>query len=292
MKMRYVNYIGFLSILFLLSCNTNSKENSSEVIVPAGYELVWSDEFSADGKPNDEYWNYEEGFVRNRELQWYNPDNVFIKDGLLIFEARRERYNNPNFSPMSDNWRYQREYIDYTSGLIKTNGKFSFQYGILEVRARIDTQKGSWPAIWTLGNDRRWPLCGEIDILEYYQVDDEPTILANAAWSNDQSWNAVWDSKLISLSEFLIEDPDWADKFHVWKMDWTEDYIRLYLDDLLLNEIDLSKAIHSDDNFNPFHQPHYILLNLAIGSNGGSPQQSEFPIYYEVDYVRVFQKKE
>jgi len=73
-------------------------------------------------------------------------------------------------------------------------------------------------------------------------------------------------------------------------MDWTEEYIRLYLDDVLLNEIDLSKTMNAD-GFNPFHQAHYILLNLAIGANGGDPSASHFPAKYEVDYVRVYQKK-
>lgn len=257
---------------------------------PKGYELVWSDEFEINGKPNEQFWNYEEGFIRNEELQWYSSNNVFVEDGFLVFEARREEYDNPNYNPSSIDWRYNRELISYTSGLIKTNGKFSFKYGIVEVRAKIDTRMGSWPAIWTLGAERRWPANGEIDILEFYRIKGERKILANAAWSADDSWNAVWDSEIIAFSDFLKKDPNWGDKFHVWKMIWDEDFIRLYVDDELLNEVDLSKTIHSD-GFNPFHHPHYLLLNLAIGSNGGDPSETEFPIRYEVDYVRVFQKK-
>ena len=93
-----------------------------------------------------------------------------------------------------------------------------------------------------------------------------------------------------AFADFSAQENDWADKFHVWKMEWTREYIRLYLDDILLNEIDLKKSVNAD-GFNPFHQPHYILLNLAIGGNGGDPSQSNFPSKYVVDYVRVYQKK-
>jgi beta-glucanase (GH16 family) len=88
----------------------------------------------------------------------------------------------------------------------------------------------------------------------------------------------------------LEKDPKWPEEFHVWKMDWTEKHIRLYLDEELLNEVDLTQT-QNPDGFNPFHQPHYLLLNLAIGSNGGDPSRTKNPRKYEVDYVRVYQKK-
>jgi beta-glucanase (GH16 family) len=124
--------------------------------------------------------------------------------------------------------------------------------------------------------------------MEFYRVDGEPTILANAAWASS-SKRAEWDEAKIHLREFLKNDPQWAEKFHVWKMDWTEETIKLYLDGQLLNEIDLGKT-QNPDGFHPFQQPHYLLLNLAIGSNGGDPSATSFPRKYEVDYVRVYQK--
>ncbi|NHE58016.1 glycoside hydrolase family 16 protein [Cyclobacterium sp. GBPx2] len=123
--------------------------------------------------------------------------------------------------------------------------------------------------------------------MEYYLSDGEPTILANAAWAHPDK-RANWDESKISFSDFLEKDPDWPAKFHVWKLDWTEDHIKLYLDDELLNEVDLQKTVNPD-GFNPFHQPHYILLNLAIGGNGGDPSGTLFPKQYVVDYVRVYQ---
>lgn len=259
--------------------------------IPEGYELLWSDEFNLDGKPDEKYWIYEEGFVRNEELQWYKKENASIKDGVLYLEGKREIVPNDRYEEGNRSWRQNREFAEYTSACIKTRDKFSFQYGILEVRARIDTNIGLWPAIWTLGTDRRWPSCGEVDVMEYYRIKGEPTILANAAWVRSASDNrAVWNSVKIPYSTFTENEMDWHEKFHIWKMEWTEDHIKLYLDDQLLNETDLAQTANTD-GFNPFKQPHYILLNLAIGANGGDPSGTEMPKYYLVDYVRVYQKK-
>ncbi|WP_232468303.1 glycoside hydrolase family 16 protein [Alkalitalea saponilacus] len=289
--MKTMKLIAVLCTSLLMSCIAADNGDNSQIRTPDGYALIWSDEFDQDGRVNEKYWEYEEGFVRNEELQWYHRDNVYIKGGILVFEGRREQIENPNFDPNSRNWRRNREFAEYTSGLIKTRDRFSFQYGIMEVRARIDPRKGSWPAIWTLGVDRGWPSGGEVDVMEYYRIDGVPSILANAAWDVNNNYNPKWYSEVIPFLYFLEKDPNWAKEFHIWKMDWTEDYIRIYLDDELLNEIDLNETINYD-GFNPFRQPHYILLNLAIGSNGGDPSETDFPILYEVDYVRVFQKIE
>ena len=264
--------------------------DTSPPSVPEGYELVWSDEFNSDGVPDERWWNFEHGFVRNNELQWYQPGNARIEDGRLIFKGKRERIKNSNYDSESSDWRKNREYAEYTSASINTRDKFSFQYGIMEVRARVDTTLGAWPAIWTLGNDRQWPERGEVDVMEFYRIADEPTILANAAWLGDSRWDVVWDSEKIPLSDYLEKLPDWPERFHTWKMNWSEEYIKLYLNDELLNKVEIENATY-DDGFTPFRQPHYILLNLAIGSNGGNPEKSEFPISYEVDFVRVYQEK-
>lgn len=251
-----------------------------------GYVLVWADEFNREGAPDPNNWVYEHGFERNEELQWYQPDNATCKDGLLVIEARRERRPNPIYDPNARDWRRSRQYIEYTSTSMKTIRKHSWTFGRFEMRGRIDTRAGIWPAFWTLGSARGWPGCGEIDIMEYYRG----MLLANACWAGERRWSAVWDDSRKPITEFPA---DWSSKFHVWRMDWDKDSIKLYVDDELLNTIELSKTINATpDKANPFHEPHYMLLNLAIGgANGGDPSKTEFPSRFEVDYVRVYQKQ-
>ena len=253
-----------------------------------GYRLVWNEEFNIGTRPNPIFWSYEKGLVRNNEAQYYQEANASIQNGYLVIEGRREDITNEKYEAGSQDWRKANPRASYSSSSIHTRGKKEFQFGIVEIRAKIDTAQGMWPAIWTLGVEKAWPENGEIDIMEFYRIGGEPHILANAAWK-DPNLRAAWDEEKIPFSQFLEKDPHWAEKFHVWKMDWSESAIKIYLDDELLNEIDLKTTLNPD-GFNPFHQPHYILLNLAIGSNGGDPGQSAFPRRYEVDYVRLFQK--
>lgn len=257
------------------------------------WRLVWSDEFNTDGRPDEATWNYEHGFVRNHEDQWYQPENAWQQDGLLIIEARREQRPNPDYRPQSRQWARQRPTIDYTSACLTTAGKRTFLYGRLEVSARIPTGGGAWPAIWTLGSGQPWPSCGEIDLMEYYPVNGEPHILANVAWGNDRPFDAVWNSRKVPFSHFSDRDPSWAQRFHVWRMDWDEQSIRLYLDDELLNEVPLSATVNGTigHHSNPFNQPQYILLNLALGGDNGGPIDNDaLPMRYEIDYVRIYER--
>jgi len=259
-----------------------------------GYRLVWNDEFNNEGQPDSKVWSFEKGFTRNEELQWYQSDNAVCKNGVLTIAGRKEQIKNSNYDAASNNWQKNREYAGYTSSSLKTEGKKEFQYGRFEIRAKIPTASGAWPAIWTLGNSMEWPSNGEIDIMEYYRIKDVPHILANTAWGTDKRFNAKWDSSATPFSHFLEKDANWADKFHIWRMDWDEEYIRLYLDDELLNETSLEDTYNGSlgKNKNPFRQPHYLLLNLAIGGiNGGVPDDSAFPLVYEIDYIRVYQKE-
>ena len=193
--------------------------DSSIPKAPEGYELVWNDEFDRDGAPDPEVWMHERGFERNLEYQWYQPDNAICKDGVLTITGRKERVKNPDYEAGSDDWRRNREYAEYTSSAIKTRGKKEFMYGRFEIRARIPTAGGAWPAIWTLGNSMSWPSCGEIDIMEYYRIKGVPHILANTAWGTDQPRNAKWDTVTVPFAEFTRPDPGWAEKFHIWRMD-------------------------------------------------------------------------
>ncbi|MDF7800314.1 glycoside hydrolase family 16 protein [Pontiellaceae bacterium B1224] len=251
------------------------------------YQLVWADEFEIDGAPNPENWTFEKGFVRNHELQWYQPQNAFCTNGFLVIEGRKERKPNPQYSDESGSWQENRRFIEYTSSCLNTKELHQWKYGRFEIKARIKTEAGLWPALWFLGVDGEWPSNGEIDLMECYGGN----VLANACWGTEKRWKAKWDTTKTAVKSF--GDPNWDERFHIWRMDWDNQTIKLYLDDALLNTIDLTKTINPTDRgpANPFQQPQYLLINLAIGGdNGGDPSKTEFPTKFEIDYVRVFQQ--
>ncbi|MFR9524363.1 MAG: family 16 glycosylhydrolase [Rikenellaceae bacterium] len=285
------NILIVLSSLYLAT----SCQEANNPYQHQGWELVWSDEFNNDGAVDASKWSFESGFSRNQEAQWYQEENAVCRDGKLIIEARQETVQNPNFDAQSKSWKENREEAEYTSALIKTKEKFDFLYGRVEVRAKIPTSGGVWPAIWMLGSNQVWPSCGEVDIMEYYRIGGKPHILANVAWGNDKPYVAKWDSEKIPFTYFTGKDPEWIDKFHVWRMDWDAENIKIYLDDELLNETPISKTVNGviGEYSNPFKSPQYILLNLALGSRcGGEIDQSALPTRFEIDYVRVYQKEQ
>jgi beta-glucanase (GH16 family) len=272
-----------IPVVLSLACGSGASPDSQPPPEKT-YALVWSEEFGADGIPSAANWTYEQGFVRNYELQWYQAGNATVQGGNLVIEARREQAPNPLYVAGSSDWRESRPYIDYTSSSLTTLNLHQWQYGRFEMRAQIDVRMGLWPAFWTLGVAGEWPSCGEIDVMEFYQGN----LKANAAWGTSQQWVAEWDGTSTPLTSF--GDPQWSEKFHLWRMDWDADFIRLYVDDQLLNTVDLSETVNASDGKNPFHQPHYLLLNLAVGGDaGGDPSGTTFPAQYLIDYVRVYQ---
>lgn len=259
-----------------------------------GYKLVFHDEFDVDGLPNSTYWTYDLG-KRNHEDQLYTTSNAWVKDGNLVIEARKE--------DVQDNGKTYH----YTSSSLATKNQkegayiSAWSYGRYEVRAKIPCQLGCWPAIWLLGNDNglEWPYSGEIDIMEYYPVKGDEMLHANVCWGTSKRWNAHWNSNTKKISDLVARNANWKEEFHVWRMDWDKDCIKLYVDDELLNKIDLNQTINpradhcAFDNYNPFRDHKmYLLLNLALGGdNGGSLANTIFPCQYLVDYVRIYQKE-
>lgn len=272
-----------------VSCKTalESTSRAKARYANDGYQLVWAEEFNQKGKPDTTVWGYEKGFVRNEEAQWYGEDNAWCEDGLLIIEGRKEEKPNPRYEAGSRDWKKSRPTIQYTSSSINTRGKHQWQYGRFVMRGRIDISTGLWPAWWTLGVSGQWPRNGEIDIMEYYKG----KLLANIATGTATPYKAEWYSNTFSIDS--MGGQQWASKFHEWRMDWDSSAISLFVDDQLLNRTELDKLVNKDGSgINPFKQPHYMLLNLAMGGmNGGPLNGTRFPNRFEVDYVRVYQKK-
>lgn len=239
---------------------------------PAGWTLVFSDEFDTASPLDSAKWGYETGYIRNSEKQYYTtrPENVRAEGGNLVIEARKENYQG----------------FGYTSASINSLGKFEFTYGRVEVRAKLPTGNGTWPAIWTLGANRAqvgWPACGEIDIME--NVGFDPLRIHGSVHTT--AYNHTIGTQKTSIVS--IANP-WED-FHVYAMEWFADHIDVFVDGqkyfTFQNEGTGSRAW-------PFDKPQYLLINLAIGGSWGGQQgidDTRFPQKYLVDYVRIYQQK-
>jgi beta-glucanase (GH16 family) len=246
---------------------------------PPGYKLVWSDEFNYRGLPDPAKWGYEEGFVRNHESQYYTKvrqANARVENGMLVIEGRKEQFKIPHPNRRG-------EEAQYTSASLITLQKASWKYGRIEVRAKLPHGKGVWPAIWMMGTDENkvgWPACGEIDFMEF--VGHTPDrVYATVHWGQDARHHQ-------SEGKSLKVNAPWED-FHIFAVEWTPERMDFYYDQTCYHRFDVNKADHKDGN--PFHQPHYLLLNLALGGEwGGKIDDSMLPQKFLIDYVRVYQK--
>ncbi|MBI4979453.1 MAG: glycoside hydrolase family 16 protein [Spirochaetes bacterium] len=248
--------------------------------------LVWQEEFSAPGQPDSANWNFLDGFRMKAEPQYYTTSskNVRVSDGLLIIEAHAEKIANKNHTPGKDDWRGNgRAEGDYSSGYIDTKGKFEFMYGRVEVRAKIPSGSGVWPAIWTMGNWKAngsaagWPACGEIDIMEYIGVEADKIHCTT---------HFKKDGQHVSTPNVLTT-PRPFDDFHNYAIEWTSEGIYFYYDDIYVGALISSEAVEAGQN--PFQKPHYLILNLALGGWGGPIDESRLPAQFLVDYARVYQ---
>lgn len=273
-------YFGALFLGALLSSSAGAQ-----------WKLVWSDEFDKPGLPDPARWDYETGFIRNNEAQYYTrgrTENARVENGMLVIEARKERFSNPNFDSSGQPGRRasrSREFAEYTSASLTTRGKASWTYGRIEVRAKLPAGRGTWPAIWTLGADRGsgWPACGEIDIMEH--VGFEPgKIHANV---HTQKYNHV--KKNGKGSQLSV--PDATNAFHLYALEWSPDRLDFFIDDHKYFTYENEK---SGSDAWPFDKPEYLILNLAIGGEWGGAKgidEAIFPQKYYVDFVRVYQRQ-
>ncbi|MFB2120863.1 family 16 glycosylhydrolase [Parapedobacter sp. 2B3] len=249
-------------------------------------KLVWADEFDIDGLPDTARWSYQTGLVRNNEEQYYTVarrENVRIAQGFLIIEGRKEEWTNEFHNPESTDWRFMPGKTAYTSACIVTQGKASWQYGRIEVRAKLPRGLGVWPAIWTLGDNEPvigWPRCGEIDMMEFVGH-DSLRVHGNAHYEDKATRKHA--SKMGTLSHVQP-----AKDFHVYAIEWSQSAIDFYFDDQKYHSFVIDDAGTGEDN--PFRKPHFLLLNLALGGEwGGQIDPSVFPQQYIIDYVRVYQ---
>jgi beta-glucanase (GH16 family) len=255
----------------------------------AGWKLVWADEFDRPGAPDPARWTYEEGFIRNRESQYYTKarmENARVENGVLVIEARRERLKNAAYQPGSNNPRRQPEFAEYTSASLTTEGKAAWRHARVEVRAKLPTGRGAWPAIWMLGVNRReagWPRCGEIDIME--NVGFEPDVIhANV---HTAKYNHV--KRTGKGSKITVPRPH--SDFHIYAVEWDAARMAFSVDGRKYFTYENEK---SGEDAWPFDQPFYLILNTAIGGAWGGRHgidDSIFPQRYEVDYVRVYEKR-
>jgi beta-glucanase (GH16 family) len=260
-------------------------QQTAPIEAPPGMKLVWNDEFDKVGPVDLNKWTPELGFVRNKDVafQVYQPSNARVEGGLLIIEGRKERVANPFYKEGSDDWRFNRPFADYTSASFNTRGKGAWRYGRFEIRCKIDPRTSSWPAFWTIGEKGPWPHGGELDIMEFY----DHSMVANIWWGGAKPGVDKRHAKVEPLKNF---GADWANEFHTWTMDWDENKIAISIDGKPFHTHDVNLSTNADGSGrNPLREPQIIILNQAIGQ--GDPAEVTFPMRFEVDYVRVFQKK-
>ena len=249
------------------------------------WELVWADEF--DNEEIDESkWNklrWRPGWVNNEQQAYTDRDiNLYLDDGNLVIQGLIEPgYSGADYTGTAYN-------SDYTSGRMNTDDKVSWTYGRFDIRAKLPKGKGSWPAIWMLGENIStvgWPNCGEIDIMEHVGFDDG-RIHASIHTEDYNHMNNTQKS-----GSTFIETA--TDSFHIYSLEWSPTYLRYLID----NEsyFFVYNGSNGDVAKWPFDEPQYIILNLAIGGDWGGIQgidPSAFPMKMLVDYVRVYKMSE
>lgn len=242
------------------------------------YQLVWSDEFDYEGLPDQEKWGYDVGGHGwgNNELQFYTEGkNVQVGDGYLTITARKEKYNH----------------LNYTSTRLITKNKGDWLYGKIEVRAKLPSGRGTWPAIWMLPTDWKyggWPRSGEIDIMEHvgYNQGRIHGTIHTAAYNH---------MKGTQIGKSVVRE-DATETFYTYAVEWLPDKIKFLIDDKLYFVYKPANLINcpTEEEW-PFDQRFHLLLNIAVGGNWGGARGVDdriFPQEMVVDYVRVYQAKE
>lgn len=250
------------------------------------HKLVWADNFDISGKPDPEKWNYEIGFIRNLEEQVYTSRkrNLRIRNGKLEIIARKETFKNKYFDPSVKNYRFNTPSAEYTSGSIHTKDRFEFKYGRVEVRAKLPSGNGVWPAIWMLGanfDDVEYPKAGEIDIMEY---------VGKNTGEVHSTVHFAGDNNLIKSDGGMVNLKDPSENYHIYSLNWTPEKIEFLIDNSVNHTFIIEEAGGKN---NPFRKPFYLILNLALGGNwAGEIDPGNLPQKFLIDYVRVYQTRQ
>lgn len=236
------------------------------------WKLVWSDEFNYTGLPNPAKWNYDVGGHGwgNNELQYYTQKrlaNSRVENGMLVIEARKENFEGK----------------EYSSARLVTKGKGDWQYGKIEVRAKIPAGLGTWPAIWMLGSKTplAWPDDGEIDIMEH--VGWNPSYIHGSI--HCKKFNHILGTQ--KTDTVIVKD--FADQFHVYGVEWNAEMVQISVDHVIYFTF---RNEHSGYDAWPFDNKMHLLLNIAVGGNWGGAKgvdETIWPKKMLVDYVRVYQ---
>jgi beta-glucanase (GH16 family) len=236
------------------------------------YQLVFNEEFLYEGQPKSSDWNIQVGDKwANKELQCYTDslENCFIKDGILTLKATL------NDGPCK-----------YQSARINTKDKHMWQYGKFVISAKLPKGRGSWPALWflgsNLGKDVGWPLCGEIDLMEY--SGNRPETLYGSLHSK------TYNHKINTERTTTIQYPNLSDDFHDFEVEWTESFISFAIDGKVYARYD--KAVGDTAEEWPFDQPFYLIINLAVGGMfGGNVVDEDLPFIFQVSSIKIYQKQ-
>ena len=265
MKKATFNIAFIFSLLITAGCQGEDpvflQNNADDFTI-----LKFSDEFNTDGAPNPLVWTYDlgtgsNGWGNNEEQNYTNnAKNVKVEGGNLIITAIKESSGSK----------------PYSSARIKTQGKYSFKYGKIEFKAKLPIGVGTWPAIWSLGDNFSsvsWPACGEIDFMEHVGK-EQNKIFGSLHYPGNSGGNAVTGSKLISNA---------STEFHIYKVIWNSNTIRFYVDDTLYKTAPNASTL-------PFNQNFFLIINVAMGGNfGGSIATTFTQSAMEVDYIRIYQ---
>ena len=232
--------------------------------------LIFAEEFNSSGALDSSRWAYDlgrgDGGWGNNESQFYTnrPENVFVDNGILKITAKKENL----------------EGAAYTSTRIKTQGKFNFKYGKVEVRAKLPQGGGTWPAIWMLGSNITsvgWPAAGEIDIMEH--VGNNPGKIISAIHTPSSYGNT--QNKAVTTVQNVTTE------FHVYGLEWTPEKLVFSVDG---NVHYTYNSANKNASTWPFDSNMFIILNVAVGGALGGTIDPDFVSgTMEVDYVRVYQ---